>query len=141
MGLWPDQRPVSELLRQRCFHFPAAEQPCFTGYLHWVQENFFKQDQSGILAQNFSVCGNLLGDFFFPVRFRTRLKHSVKCSSYNCRVSGAADLCKPSWATTWGGLSFGLRSGHAPPRSSGSLARGGNHSHRERQQWLAQDPQ
>src|SRR5580693_1995246 len=52
-------------------------------------ENFCKLDQSGILAQNFSVCGNLVRGLFSLVRFRTLTKPPVKCSTYNCRAGGA----------------------------------------------------
>ena len=66
-----------------------AEQPRSRGRLRWGSGNFCKLDQSGILAQNFSVCANLLRGFSRALRFRTLTKLSVKCSSYNCRASGA----------------------------------------------------
>ena len=44
-----------------------------------------KQDQCCILAQKFSLCGNLLARFFGELSFRTRIHHAVKYQARNCR--------------------------------------------------------
>jgi hypothetical protein len=51
-------------------------------------ENFLealKQDQSGIVAQNFLLCGNLRLEFFRELLFITRTQRAVKCRASNCR--------------------------------------------------------
>jgi len=70
VGLWSDQRPVSNHRNNDAFIFQQLN-----GLASWPlalgSENFCKLDQSGILAQNFSVCGNLVGGLFSFLRFRT----------------------------------------------------------------------
>src|SRR5215472_12677205 len=44
-----------------------------------------KQDQCCILAQNFSLCGNLLARFFSEPSFSTRIHSAVKYQARNCR--------------------------------------------------------
>jgi hypothetical protein len=45
--------------------------------------------QSVMLAQNFSVCGNLFAKNSAMHSFQPRRKNSVKWRNYNCRESGA----------------------------------------------------
>ena len=54
-----------------------------------TQKELLKQDQSGILAQNFLLCGKLRLEFFRECLFRTRRRDAVKCRDGNCREDGA----------------------------------------------------
>jgi len=63
VGLWPDQRPVSNHCNNDAFIFQQLNSLA-SGPFALGSENFCKLDQSGILAQKFSVCGNLVRGLF-----------------------------------------------------------------------------
>src|SRR5450631_769663 len=58
-----------------------------------MQKELLKQDQSGILAQNFLLCGKLRREYFRESLFRTPMHRAVKCRDGNCRGDGAARVC------------------------------------------------
>jgi hypothetical protein len=56
-----------------------------------------KQDQSGILAQNFLSCEKVRLEFLRDFLFSTRLAWAVKCRDGNCRADCAVWLAQKSW--------------------------------------------
>ena len=58
-----------------------------------MQKELLKQDQSGILAQIFLLCGKLRREYFRESLFRTPMHRAVKCRDSNCRGDGAARVC------------------------------------------------
>jgi hypothetical protein len=52
--------------------------------------------QSVMLAQKKSVCGNLFAEILCSTSFQPRRKNSVKWRNYNCRDSGARNSCQLS---------------------------------------------
>jgi hypothetical protein len=59
-----------------------------------MQKELLKQDQSGILAQIFLLCGKLRREYFRESLFRTPMHRAVKCRDGNCRGDGAARMRK-----------------------------------------------
>jgi hypothetical protein len=62
-----------------------------------VQAKSNQLQQSVMLAQNISVCGNLFAKLFRTTRFQPRRKNSVKWRKYNCRESGAEAVVSAQW--------------------------------------------
>ena len=68
-----------------------------------TKKKFLKQDQNGILAQIFLLCGNLRLAFSANAIFSARFRPAVKCRTGNCRANGAnASRCIPvaKWECT-----------------------------------------
>src|SRR5579863_83750 len=81
------QRPV--LISAERNHSFSAEQTPHGWRLRWSEENFNEQEQSGILAQIFSILRKSSAALSGTLRFKTLKKNSVKYRLYNCRADCA----------------------------------------------------